>query len=402
MLERRRIVLVEDDEIMGASLVQRLELEGADVQWHRQVARALPAIRTPRKPLDAVVCDIRLPDGTGEELYDTLTRTGHPPPFLFITGQGSIDQAVRLIRSGAVEYVAKPFDISDFLARLERAMRPRTDIEVPAETGITDAARLVDRQIVEAAANDAPFLIRGAPGLGKLRLARRVHALSERSAAPVGVLDLHRVSGRRDALERSISDAADGVLILVGVGRLELDAQDMLLETLRAPAFRLVATAGPRIEEAGNEGFRADLLALLNSHGVVVPPLSERPEDAVWLARKLFPGFNARRHRPLKGLSATAEESIRAHDWPGNGRDLRARLLRAVETTESDHVLTSDLFPERIGEATLRSLAEVRDAAERAQIVSALEQTDGQIGEAARILRVSRTTLWEKMQRYGL
>lgn len=76
MLEGRRIVLVEDDEIMGASLVQRLELEGAEVQWHRQILRALPAIRTPRKPVDAVICDIRLPDGTGEELYETLTRTG--------------------------------------------------------------------------------------------------------------------------------------------------------------------------------------------------------------------------------------------------------------------------------------------------------------------------------------
>ena len=63
------------------------------------------------EPVDAVICDIRLPDGTGEELYDTLTRTGHPPPFLFITGQGGIDQAVRLIRSGAADYITKPFDI---------------------------------------------------------------------------------------------------------------------------------------------------------------------------------------------------------------------------------------------------------------------------------------------------
>jgi DNA-binding NtrC family response regulator len=124
MLEGRRIVLVEDDEIMGASLVQRLTLEGAEVQWHRQIARALPAIRTPRKSLDAVICDIRLPDGTGEELYDTLTRTSHPPPFLFITGQGGIDQAVRLIRSGAADYIAKPFDIAAFLTRLATSCGP--------------------------------------------------------------------------------------------------------------------------------------------------------------------------------------------------------------------------------------------------------------------------------------
>lgn len=196
MLEGRRIILVEGDEIMGASLLQRLELEGAEVQWHRQIARALPAIRTPRRSVDAVICDIRLPDGTGEELYDTLTRTSHPPPFLFITGQGAIDQAVRLIRSGAADYIAKPFDIGDFLARLAHVMRPRADQDVPSETGVTDAARLVDRQIAQAAARDTPLLIRGSPGLGKVRLARRVHELSNRRAAPCVVFD-----GRHGSVE---------------------------------------------------------------------------------------------------------------------------------------------------------------------------------------------------------
>ena len=151
MIDGRTIVLVEDDEIMGASLLQRLTLEGAEVQWHRQIARALPAIRTPRRTIDAVICDIRLPDGTGEELYDTLTRSGTPPPFLFITGQGGIDQAVQLIRSGAADYITKPFDISRFLERLAIVMRPRGDMEMPPETGVSAAARRVDRQTREAA-----------------------------------------------------------------------------------------------------------------------------------------------------------------------------------------------------------------------------------------------------------
>ncbi len=88
MLEGRRILLVEDDEIMGASIAQRLEIEGAAVQWVKQVVRAIPAVRTPRAPIDAVICDIRLPDGTGEEIFSRLTSTMTPPPFLFITGQG--------------------------------------------------------------------------------------------------------------------------------------------------------------------------------------------------------------------------------------------------------------------------------------------------------------------------
>lgn len=402
MLEGRRIVLVEDDEIMGASLVQRLELEGAEVQWHRQILRALPAIRTPRKPVDAVVCDIRLPDGTGEELYETLTRTGHPPPFLFITGQGSIDQAVRLIRSGALDYIAKPFDIAQFLSRLTQVIRPRADEEMPPETGVTEAARTVDRQVADAAGSETPLLLRGGPGLGKLRLARRIHEHSARRAAPMLVLDAVRETVESGPLAEAIAEVGDGSLIIVGIGRLNPECQDLLLPSLRSHEFRLIATAGLRIEEKGPDQFRSDLLSLLKSHEIVVPSLAERPEDAVWLATRLFPAVNARRASPLAGIAASAEEAIRAHDWPGNGRELRARLLRAVQAAVDDVVLTSDLFPERAGDAGLRSLAEVRDAAERSQIAAALERTGGQVGEAARRLRVSRTTLWEKMQKLGL
>jgi DNA-binding NtrC family response regulator len=402
MFEGRRIVLVEDDEIMGASLVQRLELEGAEVQWHRQTARALPAIRTPRKPVDAVICDIRLPDGTGEALYDTITRTGHPPPFLFITGQGTIGQAVRLIRSGAADYIAKPFDIAEFLLRLAQVMRPRAGDEMPSETGITDAARRVDRQVREAALQDTPLLISGAPGLGKLRLALWVHGLSSRRAAPHVVLNAARGPVGPAELDRAAGDVADGTLILVGADRLDLAVQDRLMGLLPAAAFRLMATAGLRGVTGAGDRMRADLRALLGCHEIVVPALADRPEDALWLAARLFPGFNARRATPLAGLAASAEDAIRAHDWPGNGRELRARLMRAVAAAEGDRVLTSDLFPERGGEGTMQSLAEARDAAERAQILAAIERTGGQISEAARLLRVSRTTLWEKMQKLGL
>jgi DNA-binding NtrC family response regulator len=401
MLEGRRIVLVEDDEIMGASLVQRLELEGAEVQWHRSIARALPMIRTPRKTVDAVVCDIRLPDGTGEELYDTLTRTTHPPPFLFITGQGGIDQAVRLIRSGAADYIAKPFDMGRFLHRLATVIRPRADQDMPPETGITPAARAVDQQVSEAALRDTPVLIRGAAGLGKLRLARRMHDMSDRRAAPLVVCNALRDAVSARDLKGAARDVGDGTLVLVGIGRLDGVSQDILMAMLAKPNFRLVATCAQGSTDDLN-ALRTDLAALLRSHEIVVPRLADRPDDAVWLAARLFPGFNARRKVPLTGMAATAEEALRAHDWPGNGRELRARLMRAVEAARADMVLTADLFPERAATETMLSLSEVRDAAEKAQIAAALDRTGGQVGEAAKLLRVSRTTLWEKMQKLGL
>ena len=401
MLEGRRIVLVEDDEIMGASLMQRLTLEGAEVQWHRQIARALPAIRTPRKVLDAVICDIRLPDGTGEELYDTLTRTGHPPPFLFITGQGGIDQAVRLIRSGAADYITKPFEMGTFLKRLATIIRPRPDQDMPPETGITLAAREVDRQVAEAARRETALLIRGAAGLGKLRLARRVHDLSDRKAAPMVVCNALRDTVGANDIAHALAGIGEGSLVILGIGRLDAAAQDALMAALSAPRFRLIATTGASADE-DTTLLRADLKFLLRSHEIVVPPLVDRAEDAVWLAMQLFPAFNARRETPLSGLAATAEEAILSHDWPGNGRELRARLMRAVEAATGDLVLTSDLFPEHAANAPLRSLAEVRDSAERAQIIAALDRSGGQVGEAAKLLRVSRTTLWEKMQKLGL
>jgi DNA-binding NtrC family response regulator len=403
MFEGRRIVLVEDDEIMGASLVQRLTLEGAEVQWHRHIARALPAIRTPRKTVDAVICDIRLPDGTGEDLYDTLIRFGTPPPFLFITGQGGIDQAVRLIRSGAADYITKPFDLGRFLERLTLVMRHRGDPEMPSETGISATARAVDRQVVEAAGRDTHLLIRGGHGLGKARLARRVHDQSDRRAAPFVKCDALLGPVDQADVRTAIEETGEGTLLIIGVGRLTPGAQGFLLQTLRAASLRLIATAGLRLEEKiGAGGFRGDLFHLLQSHEIVVPPLAERPEDAVWLATRLFPAFNARRTAALLGLAASTEDAIRAHDWPGNGREVRARLMRAVEQAEGPNILPSDLFPEQSGMDVLRPLAIVRDAAERAQIVAALERTHGQVSEAARLLQVSRTTLWEKMQKLGL
>ncbi|MFN3644369.1 MAG: sigma-54-dependent transcriptional regulator [Gemmobacter sp.] len=400
MLSGRTIALVEDDEIMGASLQQRLALEGAEVVWLRTVARALPAIRTPRRPFDAVVCDIRLPDGTGEALFLTLLRTSSPPPFLFITGQGEVSQAVRMLRSGAADYIAKPFDMRAFLERLALVALPRMAPDLPAQSGISAAARAVDRQVGEAAGTDAPLLIRGLPGLGKGRIARRVHDLSDRRAAPFVVRDALRDTVDASRLRVAEAEAGEGSLVLLGVGRLTADAQDALMSVLRKGTLRLLATAGLGLEARVAAGmFRADLLDALRHHEIVVPPLSERVEDAVWLAGRLFAGLNAGRRT---GLSSAAEEAIRAHDWPGNGRELRARLARAIEAAEGPLILPADLFPERAGLAGWRPLAEVRDAAERAHIAATLDATGGHVAEAARLLGIARTTLWEKMQKLGL
>lgn len=403
MLNGRYIVLIEDDALMGNSLVQRLELEGAEVTWVKQAVRGISAVRTPRKPVDAVICDIRLPDGSGEEIYNTLSERTAPPPFLFITGQGEIDQAVRLLRAGGADYMTKPFDMPAFLGRLEQIIRPDPSLGLPAQTGISPLARQVDALVNEFARHDWPILIRGGRGLGKERIARRIHTKSDRSSAPFIALNALRDHMSVDDVSAAIREASDGTLFVNGIGRLDTLSQDRLMEALHPDRFRLIATCGTRIEEkVESGGFRADLLYALVAHEIVVPPLSQRGEDAVWLANQMFKALNEKREGHLRGISELALVAIRDHDWPGNGRELRSRLLRAIDVGTGEWILPADIFPElNQTDTEIESLSDAREAAERRQIIVALERTGGQIAEAARLLKVSRTTLWEKMQKLG-
>ena len=403
MLNGRYIVLIEDDALMGNSLVQRLELEGAEVTWVKQALRGISAVRTPRKPVDAVICDIRLPDGSGEEIYNTLSERTAPPPFLFITGQGEIDQAVRLLRAGGADYMTKPFDMPAFLGRLEQIMRPDPGAGLPAQTGISPLARQVDALVNEFARHDWPILIRGGRGLGKERIARRIHTKSDRSSAPFIALNALRDHKSVDDVSAAIREASDGTLLVNGIGRLDTLSQDRLMEALHPDRFRLIATCGTRIEEkVESGGFRADLLYALVAHEIVVPPLSQRSEDAVWLANQMFKVLSEEREAPLRGISELALIAIRDHDWPGNGRELRSRLLRAIDVATGEWIFPADIFPElNQTDTEIESLSDAREAAERRQIMVALERTGGQIAEAARLLKVSRTTLWEKMQKLG-
>lgn len=412
MLKDRYIVLVEDDEVMGGSLLQRLELEGAQVLWLKQMVRALGAIRTPKKPIDAVICDIGLPDGSGEELFSKLLRTGTPPPFLFVTGQGNIGQAVRLIKSGAADYVTKPFEMSVFLERLSLLVgtgeKPFQDDDFPPLMGVSVAARRIEALIVKAAKASDPVLIRGGPGTGKDLVARRIHDLSDRSAAPFVSVNLARVPDAETALFSpggGFDTVGDGTLFINAISKMAAQVQARLLERLeQGSEGRLIIACGNDLEALIGQGtFDSELFYRLARIEIPIPPLGTRPEDAVWLLQQLFRKL-APRHAPgLTGIGALCEEAVRTHDWPGGGRDLRARLLRGLAMATGPLLQPSDLFHERLaGPDDMMSLAQARDSAEKAQIIAALDRTDGQIGAAAKLLRVARTTLWEKMQKLGL
>ena len=439
-----RIAVVEDDPVMGGSLLQRLTLEGYDARWWESGDEAAAALEAERP--DLLICDIRLPDLSGEELYRRLAGSLGATPVLFITGYGEIDQAVRLMRAGAADYLTKPFDMADFLERIESLLarcRPAApdDERGEAALGPSSAMRAVTRLLRQVADIDSTLLITGESGVGKEVAARHLHGLSGRAEAPFLAVNCaaipaelieseifgHEKGAFTGAHQRHLGvaeRAGAGVLFLDEIGELSPELQGKLLRVVQERAFyrlggerllpfraRLVCASNRDLEAMVAEGtFRRDLYYRLNVIPLEVPPLRQRRADIKPLLDHYVAATAEAFGREVRGLTTLAEELALEHDWPGNVRELCNRVERAVALAAEPLLGPADLFPEwaalaaepAAGESPLATLREARDAAERRQIERALKETGGQIQKAAALLGIARTTLWEKMRRLGL
>ncbi|GLK74943.1 acetoacetate metabolism regulatory protein AtoC [Methylopila jiangsuensis] len=431
-LERRSIGIVEDDPIMGESLVQRLTLEGAKVTWWRDGASALAGIGEERR--HAVICDIRLPDLNGEDVFKAACGF-LAPPFLFITGHADIDQAVRLMRSGAGDYVTKPFEMEDFFDRLSGIVSDAPTAD--GSLGVSPAMREVEALLRRVAKVGSTVLIGGETGTGKEVAARFLHSAASFdpasfmgvncAAIPADLLESELFGHERGAFSGAtrrhagyVERAAGGTLFLDEIAEMRIDLQAKLLRLIEERTYtrvggeqplrfegRMVAATNADLGARVKEGrFREDLFYRINVVSVRMPPLRERRDDVPWLLDRAFAEFAARSPDPPRGLSAMAEEAALAHDWPGNVRELRNRVERATALALGPWIRPADLFPEHGQDARapheMPSLEEARLALERRHITRALQASGGEIGAAARLLGLGRTTLWEKMRRLGL
>ena len=431
-LEHRIVALVEDDPIMGESLVQRLALEGTIVRWWKNGREALAEIERERP--EAVVCDIRLPDMSGDAIFHAVASKDSAPPFLFITGFGDIDEAVRLMRAGAADYLTKPFDMPVLLDRLSELLPPPA--EARAVLGVSEAMQQIERTLLRVARVRATVLLTGETGVGKEVCARFLHEASGArgpfmavncAAIPAELLEAELFGHERGAFtgahQRHLGyaeRAGEGTLFLDEIGDLAQPLQAKLLRLLEDRHFhrvggekpvafsaRIVAATNRSLEEKVGAGtFREDLFYRINVVSVAVPPLRHRPDDIAWLAARFFDGFSDQAASDLVGISALAEEALIAHAWPGNIRELRNRVERAVALGLGPWLMPGDFFPEALPTipdgGPLPSLEEARNAAERRHIRRALDETGAEVGQAAKLLGISRTTLWEKMRRLGI
>lgn len=436
LLENRRLALIEDDPIMGGSLVQRLELEGAQVSWWRSANEARQGLI--KTTAEAVICDIRLPDGSGEDVYREFRSSGRQRPFLFVTGFGDIVQAVRMMREGAHDYVTKPFEMNDFLDRLHQILGPAQADAEPV-LGVSKVMRDAEVFLMRAARVGAPLLITGETGVGKEVVARYLQTLRAKpagpfmaincAALPAELMESELFGHERGAFTGAQGQhlgyaerAGNGVLFLDEIGDLAPKLQAKLLRLIENRTFhrvggeraipfkaRLVCATNVDLPQRVATGaFREDLLYRINVLSIAVPPLRERPTDIGWLMDRFYADLARDMETSVQGFSAVAYSTAAAHPWPGNVRELRNRIERALTLTSSRWIMPFDLFPE-IDEATtkaksggLATLSEVRDDAERRQIERALTSHAGHLAKTAEALGVSRTTLWEKMKRLNL
>ena len=448
-----QLLLIEDDLIMGESLLDRFELEGFGVHWSRSVEQAAALLHD--KAFDAVVSDVRLPDGSGERLFeDRLRATANLPPWLFITAFASVDRAVAMLQAGARDYVIKPFDITELVSKVRMAVGAPEGLEgesqrnstqppavaTPAAAGplgpsaaMSQLAALAQR----VAARARTVVITGESGVGKEVLARHIHTLAHpQSCAPFVAVNCGAIPETlieaalfghergaftgADRLRRGyVEQAQGGTLFLDEIAELTPSMQVRLLRVLQerqvqrlgaeAPLdidLRVVCATHRDLQQLVQQGrFREDLYYRIHVVHLRVPPLRERTGDVLWLS-DLFLLQQAREcSEAPRRLTPSARAALIAYAWPGNVRELHNRIERACVMSEGAEIDAADLFEERRAAPPADDLptleAFVADA-EKAYLTAVLVRFDGRVGQAAQALGISRKTLWEKIKRLGL
>jgi DNA-binding NtrC family response regulator len=429
------VALVEDDPIMGQSVLDWLGVRGYQVVWLRTGVEAVSRLSDLRP--DIVVCDIRLPDMTGEDIHNQLSGELSGTPFLFVTGFGDVEQAVRLMKSGAADYVTKPFDIEVLLDRIATILAPHWHQTDGTELGVSPVMVKVERLLRRIAAIDSTLLLTGPSGSGKEVAARFVHERGSRAgrpfiavncaAVPADLLESELFGHERGAFTGAhlrhhgyVERAGEGTLFLDEVAELPMLMQAKLLRLLQERVYTRVGGEqtlhfGARIIAATNAdlsarvrtgAFREDLLFRLNVIAVEIPSLKSRREDILPLALRFVGEFAEKFRRGALGFTADAEEALLAHSFPGNIRELRNRIERAVALGDGARVGLADLFPENQAATRARgpalTLAQAREDAERRHILRVLGELNGDVALAADRLGVSRSTLFDKIKRLGI
>lgn len=430
-----KIYVIEDNPIYSTHVCNLLEREG-----FKTVAAC--HIDTTKKLLakieddDIVLADRRLPDGDSIELLRWMRKNDMQHPFIIITDYGDVSSAVECMKLGSKDYIEKPLlkgKLLPLVRSIQRERERRTRHQVPIFTRQGEAYQEIKKKVRLVAVTRMSVLILGENGTGKEHIAQHIHAQSKQSDKPFVAVDCGALSpslaqsaffghvkgaftGADTNKAGYFQEAEGGTLFLDEVGNLTMEMQQMLLRTIQERRYRPTGakedqTANVRIVAATNEDlhkavaekrFRQDLLYRLQEYVITVPPLRDCREDIMPLAEFFREIANQELERSVKGFDATACKALLAYPWPGNVRELKQKVLSAVLHTEDDMITENEL--ELGGEQTATSAGFTLKSSEeeKDRILRALNQADGNKRQAAKLLGIGRTTLYNKLKEYGL
>jgi DNA-binding NtrC family response regulator len=431
-----KVLLIEDNSATRFGFVRYFSKDGYEIKEAGDLAGAVDAIAADH--FDAIILDINLPDGNGIDFIDTVRANDTSIPIIVITGSGDVPLAVEAMQRGADNFLTKPVDNAALAVFLRKTLeigvmkrqltaRKRLDKQEDIFFGTTPSMQEIFHLARTTAASDSPILITGETGTGKGMLARWIHRQSSRSPGEFVELNCSGLRGEMlsreifgnargaftsaDQDRKGLLDIADkGTLFLDEIGDMTMDVQAQFLKVLEEKSyrrlgdvkllrsnFRLICATHREIESLLQAGlFRQDLMYRINLITIPLPPLRERMGDLPALVTYL-----------LRSLGASAdvitEDVMRIlmnYSWPGNIRELRNVLERALLLTPRGMMLRQALFPSL---GTVRQTPNVNCPStiqdlELTHISAVLEQMGGDIEKAARSLNISRATLYRRLK----
>ena len=442
---QERVLVVEDDASLLDVLTIGLELHGFEVARAEGVSRAILEIQ--KSQPSVVLADYQLRDGTAFDLLAWLKARDLRIPLIVLTGQARIDLAVEAIKHGAEQFVPKPVDIELLTTMLRRSLENFRNLQKSVSNRLerarydrdpfigTSAAIVALKKAAQRVAEaSGTVLIQGDTGTGKGVLARALHRMGPRANEPF--VDLNCAGLSRELLESELfghqkgaftgavankmgflEAAHHGTLFLDEIGDMDLDIQAKILKVVEEKRFyrlgdvverkadvQIIVATHRDLKRLADEGkFRTDLYFRINTLRLRIPPLRERPGDAILLARFFLSRFNRELNRSLRGFTEAAVAAIGAHSWPGNVRELENRVKRAVVMADGRLIDAPDLeLVSPQGEAPDFDLRGARLRAEREVLQRALSHSNNRLSATAKLMGVSRPTLYGLLESHDL
>ncbi|MDO3377217.1 sigma-54-dependent transcriptional regulator [Geoalkalibacter halelectricus] len=451
---REKVLVVEDDTALRGLLEEEMRDAGLRVRTAADAAAAWSLVE--RWSPDLVVSDLRLPGADGLDLLARVRELPLPPGFLIMTAFGTVSQAVEALKQGADDFLTKPLDLDHLLLCTRRILenrRLRKDVQRFREAlGDADFHGIIGRSSVmtglfatlkQIAAAAGPVLITGESGVGKDLVARALHLESPRKEQPFIAVNCAGIpaelleseffghaagafTGAGQSRKGLFAEARGGSLLLDEIAEMPIELQAKLLRILQDGKVRpvganretqidvrIIAATNRNLEEQVRQGrFREDLYFRLETFGLHVPPLRERGDDLDLLAARFVDTLSVQMEREVRGLSDEAINLMRTYPFPGNVRELRNAIERAVAFCNGREIAPAHL-PERIrkhraganplvGEALLTQLLADSDLPSLEElsnryVAHVLERLGGNKRRAAQILDISRATLYRRL-----